>query len=521
MKRMENYWSWNCNMEKINWFWAHRRNSSLHHMSLIARGFHNNGFLPVVNFHFHNQIFVGKPTKGIYIFYDRDELNSKYKDIQGSINNNNNFPHDFKERSDQIFTDLFSICKKIKQKNLSTLSQEQLFELLKEFKKKITVAPLITVQLWGIEACWDEDYTLTKELRSHVSEEEFLLIKGKLSQSTGKSVALSEKESFLKVLLEIQKIPILFEKFKIATAEQITIFLNQFPFIEAKIKEHISNFEWVNSEYVSEKLEFSTWIDVFRKGLKDDAETSLNNVYKQHETALHEKQKVIEELALSEASRHIINSLNELVSERDWAKGKFCYALSVYDLLLQEIANRLHISKDDILYIDIEELLEILETKRIIFLNERKNGFALVSKKGNINIVTMELEKFLFDKGINDIFSSVTPVKSFKGVVASQGKVQGKVRVIDNPEQLSEFKKGEILVTYMTTMEFTPLFGMAVGIITDEGGLSSHAAIISREFGLPCIVGTNIATRTLKTGDFVELNATEGKITLLDDNKDL
>ena len=67
----------------------------------------------------------------------------------------------------------------------------------------------------------------------------------------------------------------------------------------------------------------------------------------------------------------------------------------------------------------------------------------------------------------------------------------------------------------MTTIEFTPLFRKAIAVITDEGGMSCHAAIVSREFKLPCIVGTKIGTRALKTGDMVEVDANKGIIKII------
>ncbi len=70
-------------------------------------------------------------------------------------------------------------------------------------------------------------------------------------------------------------------------------------------------------------------------------------------------------------------------------------------------------------------------------------------------------------------------------------------------------------MTYMTTIEFVPAFRKAAAVVTDEGGISSHAAIISREFKLPCIVGTKIATRVLQTGDTVEVDAMKGIIKIM------
>ena len=73
-----------------------------------------------------------------------------------------------------------------------------------------------------------------------------------------------------------------------------------------------------------------------------------------------------------------------------------------------------------------------------------------------------------------------------------------------------KLKKGNILVTITTLPKYTHIIKRAKGIIADEGGLLSHAAIISREFHIPCIIGTKIATKVLKDGDYVEVNANKG-----------
>jgi len=103
-----------------------------------------------------------------------------------------------------------------------------------------------------------------------------------------------------------------------------------------------------------------------------------------------------------------------------------------------------------------------------------------------------------------------------KGTVASVGKdrvkrVKGKVRVVINPLK-ERFLPGEILVTSMTRVEFVPIMKKAKAIITDEGGLSCHAAIVSRELGVPAIIGVRRATKVLNSGDIVELDMETGVI---------
>jgi len=94
---------------------------------------------------------------------------------------------------------------------------------------------------------------------------------------------------------------------------------------------------------------------------------------------------------------------------------------------------------------------------------------------------------------------------------------QGKVRIIENVSKIEEFQKGEVLVTKMTDPDWTSIMSMASAIITDEGGKTCHSAIISRELGIPCTVGTGEATKILKTGQIITLDCTsgsEGKIFL-------
>ncbi len=98
------------------------------------------------------------------------------------------------------------------------------------------------------------------------------------------------------------------------------------------------------------------------------------------------------------------------------------------------------------------------------------------------------------------------------GIAVGDKVGQGKVRVISTIAKLNDFKKGEVLVTKMTDPDWVPIMRIASAIITDEGGKTAHAAIVSRELGVPCIVGTKKATRILKTGQNVTVDCTKGKI---------
>ncbi|MBI4053897.1 MAG: hypothetical protein HY397_01045 [Candidatus Doudnabacteria bacterium] len=107
--------------------------------------------------------------------------------------------------------------------------------------------------------------------------------------------------------------------------------------------------------------------------------------------------------------------------------------------------------------------------------------------------------------------ASVADKTSFSGQVACRGKTTGRVEVWTRYGGRKS-RQPFILVTSMTTPEMVPMLKYVKGIITDEGGLTSHAAVISREFSIPCVIGTKIATQVLKDGDLVEVDANRGVV---------
>ncbi|HFC76915.1 MAG TPA: hypothetical protein ENJ27_01660 [Candidatus Moranbacteria bacterium] len=133
--------------------------------------------------------------------------------------------------------------------------------------------------------------------------------------------------------------------------------------------------------------------------------------------------------------------------------------------------------------------------------------------------IITELEKEIFAKKNNlkiiDEKISSFKKRSFKGNIACPGKSIGKIKKITSIETMSKIKKDEILVTSMTTPDLMAVSKNFSAIITDEGGITCHAAIVSRELGIPCIIGTKIATQVLHDGDLVEVDADDGVVRIL------
>ncbi|HWM22453.1 MAG TPA: PEP-utilizing enzyme [Ilumatobacteraceae bacterium] len=102
------------------------------------------------------------------------------------------------------------------------------------------------------------------------------------------------------------------------------------------------------------------------------------------------------------------------------------------------------------------------------------------------------------------------------GFPASQGVVKGKARVMLSAMELFDLEEGEILVTEATSPNWTPAFAIIAACVCDGGGSLTHAATVSREYGIPCVVGTSVATLRIATGDVIEVDGTKGTVTILE-----
>jgi pyruvate,water dikinase len=102
-----------------------------------------------------------------------------------------------------------------------------------------------------------------------------------------------------------------------------------------------------------------------------------------------------------------------------------------------------------------------------------------------------------------------------RGVAASPGKAVGRARVITDPEQIHEVEDGDILICRITAPSWAPVFSRLGAAVSDVGGIMAHTAIVSREYGLPAVVGTGFATVTIKTGQLVEVDGYQGTVRIL------
>ena len=158
----------------------------------------------------------------------------------------------------------------------------------------------------------------------------------------------------------------------------------------------------------------------------------------------------------------------------------------------------LHCAKDEIL----GRLPSLKEIK------SRQKDFAIILEKRLVRCVSGKEANEIRDWLCEDVGNA----SEVKGAIAYKGKAQGTVRLIFSTADFAKVKIGDILVTSMTNPHMVPIMKKAAAFVTDEGGITCHAAILSRELKKPCVIGTKIATQILKDGDKVAVDADKGTI---------
>lgn len=204
---------------------------------------------------------------------------------------------------------------------------------------------------------------------------------------------------------------------------------------------------------------------------------------------------------------------------RLWARDKFNQVHQLAEPLFQEIAQRLHLTVKQLKFLKPQEIISALQIHHTIQCRQRcyfhfDNGSFLLKENSFPEFLSEDLpeERAEATKSI----TKIAEIAELRGRGTFPAKYRGKVRVITKNEDLKQVETGEILVLRMTTPDLMmESIKKAGAIITDEGGITSHAAVISREFNIPVLMGTEIATTVLKTGDLVEVDTEKGMAKLL------
>jgi len=227
-----------------------------------------------------------------------------------------------------------------------------------------------------------------------------------------------------------------------------------------------------------------------------------------------QRDRLIKSLKLPQSYYNLAIALRQLAYLQELKKTTQTRSHPLLQLTVKpEIARRLDLKLEYLDFMSEEEIAHSLKRGGVLKSLRRELPRRL---KNAVNIVSGEKSHWLTGKKANDFIKlnnlllTADIVTEIKGQPASKGLARGRVKICQFSTEISKLKTGDILVTAMTTPDFVPAMRRAAAIVTDEGGITSHAAIVARELGKPCIIGAKVAAKILKDGDYIEVDANKG-----------
>ncbi|MFC1687151.1 PEP-utilizing enzyme [Patescibacteria group bacterium] len=410
---------------------------------------------------------------------------------------------------------IYTLDKRILAQDLKKMSDVQLAGLFDQFYKRY-----FTVSTWSVPFSFSEYRTLlwtnalTIYLQSRKIPKQYTALEmyQLLTSHSKKTFTARERESILKLGVEVRRSKKLLQLFKLPVKTLATRLQKENKSFFQKIINHTRRYAWINFGFEGPLLDIHYFLTAIKENaLEKNPQKELQETERFFKSLHKQQGRLLKMLHLDAQHRWMFWVVREFGFQKAYRKDIEYFGNYVYDILLKEFGRRYNITVKQGHYLLKNEIVSILKGKKKVTehqLNQRIqcNFYVVIRGKASLLVgkkaksFIKEIKSFPVPKGIQEL----------TGQCASRGHAKGAVRVIKGKSDYGSFKTGDILVSWATNPNMIPLMKRAAAIITDEGGVTCHAAIVSRELGIPCIIGTRFATKILKNGQKVEMNATKG-----------
>ncbi|MFA6461426.1 MAG: PEP-utilizing enzyme [Candidatus Woesearchaeota archaeon] len=285
-----------------------------------------------------------------------------------------------------------------------------------------------------------------------------------------------------------------------------------------RLKAHSRKYHWIQNNYLNQNY---LTVDYFAQRVVQHSKNMervqkyVKGYFSNLQENLEKKKKLIHELKNPELGMLVYLS-DQQGYWQDLRKKANLVANHYLNVFITQVSKKTKLSYEDLCLLTIGEFIAVLEGKTL-------NWEEIKYRKKVVGVLSCAKESFVYNLTQSEemavfVEDKTKPLlsKDFRGSSACMGKHVGRVRIIMNPDKVSDFEENSVLVTSMTRPEFFPLMKKSGSIVTNEGGITCHAAILARELGVPCIVGTSVATSILRDGDLVEVDANHGVVKILE-----
>lgn len=272
------------------------------------------------------------------------------------------------------------------------------------------------------------------------------------------------------------------------------------------LTKHLEKYFWLQNNYSGSKILDLDFFAKRKNKLAKDLEQVVKNKLK---NVKDEKRKIIDKYNIPEKIVDISNTIWQNIVWQDKRKKQSLISHFYRFIFLKRSSELLKTDISILENLSYKGILEALDKSKLYL----EDNYEYLGTTIDQTLTPDEAEIAWNNYSKERVNESTT--KRLVGVVASKGEKNptiAKVKIVTDPRS-ENFPSGHVLVTAFTSPEFVILMRKSVAVITNTGGLTSHAAIVSRELGIPCIVGTRFATEFLKDGDRVEINTDTGYVT--------
>lgn len=321
---------------------------------------------------------------------------------------------------------------------------------------------------------------------------EYLVI---LTQPRTKSLIQIEHEEFLKIGIAAQ-----------SSKDQID------PKIYRALQKHYQKYFYVAHMWVGKVTSFQCYLKELIRLVAsfDDLKKVHTSEQRDISAALRKRQALMIKLKIKQPEVLMFDGFGDFMVTKIYRRFAQIYAVYKIEFIFREISRRLGLSLKQVRFMMPDEIKAALLDGKVerIVLRERTKMCAVYSEKGVRKVYVGEQARRLARR----VKQKIEDVVEIHGQVGCVGKAVGEVKLIFRPKDMGKMKQGDILVSIATDPDIVPAMKKAAAIVTEQGGVTSHAAIVARELKIPCVIGTKIATRVLKDGDRVEVDAYKGVV---------
>ncbi|MFA5107240.1 MAG: PEP-utilizing enzyme [Patescibacteria group bacterium] len=270
---------------------------------------------------------------------------------------------------------------------------------------------------------------------------------------------------------------------------------------------------WEQVNYVNENIYLKKLLQYLRNR---PAQKKLDRMAILPSLAAKNRTKILQRYHCRPAVKYWLRVLDRYAYYHDRRKEMQCRTMYAFHLWLREAARRLRVPVNDLEWYYSHEIIRLLRGRKFdrADLARRKKTLLALVDRSSFTLLSGQRALAKRNQLLGTIRHNDTAIK---GVGVTKGIVRARARVCNGvAEARQKVKAGDVLVCGMTLPEYVPVMKRAAAIVTDEGGITCHAAIVAREMHKPCVVGTRIATKVFRDGDWVEVNAGAGTVRKVD-----